>query len=156
MADMAAKGRSRNGNKGATHCLRGHPFDEANTRVSANGHRSCKTCMKVRAKARPSPNDAPRSRISRKETGWDDVRDIPGITYRQFDYWCSRGYVRFARENEGSGHVRALTESELRVIALMVQLVAIGLLPQAAEPVARALAAGEVGLLGRFRIEVAA
>ncbi len=29
-----------------THCGHGHPFDEANTYVRANGHRSCRTCKR--------------------------------------------------------------------------------------------------------------
>lgn len=38
-----------NGNAGAantakTHCINGHPYDEANTHVSAQGHRSCRMC----------------------------------------------------------------------------------------------------------------
>lgn len=34
-----------------THCLRGHPFDEANTYVRANGHRICRACSRERRAA---------------------------------------------------------------------------------------------------------
>lgn len=46
VADMLAKGRfvgNRYGEK--THCLRGHPFDEANTVRTEKG-RKCKTCRR--------------------------------------------------------------------------------------------------------------
>jgi hypothetical protein len=35
--------------RGLTHCLRGHPFDEANTTRLSNGNRLCKTCSRMRA-----------------------------------------------------------------------------------------------------------
>lgn len=44
MADMTAKGKSH---RGKTHCKRGHPFDEQNTRwVQKQGYigRQCRTC----------------------------------------------------------------------------------------------------------------
>lgn len=31
-----------------THCKRGHPFDESNTRTSSNGRRRCRTCDRER------------------------------------------------------------------------------------------------------------
>lgn len=31
-----------------THCIHGHPFDEPNTIVKANGHRECRTCRDER------------------------------------------------------------------------------------------------------------
>ncbi len=35
-----------------THCLRGHPFDEANTRVHHGHRRICRTCHRLRRAAR--------------------------------------------------------------------------------------------------------
>lgn len=35
-------------NAAKTHCLRGHPFDEANTLVDKRGHRICRTCKRDR------------------------------------------------------------------------------------------------------------
>jgi DNA-binding XRE family transcriptional regulator len=32
-----------------THCLRGHPFDEANTRISPAGHKCCRACSRLKA-----------------------------------------------------------------------------------------------------------
>jgi len=48
MADMARKGRGRSRNSDVTHCKRGHPFDEANTRYH-NGCRWCRACDRMRS-----------------------------------------------------------------------------------------------------------
>lgn len=37
---------------GKTHCIHGHPFDEANTYHIKNGHRQCRTCTRDRMRAR--------------------------------------------------------------------------------------------------------
>lgn len=34
-------------NAAKTHCISGHPFDAANTRVTAEGHRSCRACQRA-------------------------------------------------------------------------------------------------------------
>lgn len=39
-------------NAAKTHCKRGHPFDEANTWMSHDGARHCRTCNRDRARAR--------------------------------------------------------------------------------------------------------
>lgn len=46
-ADMATKGRGRNGFSGATHCVNGHPFDEVNTARRAAGGRACRECRRA-------------------------------------------------------------------------------------------------------------
>lgn len=33
-----------------THCIHGHPFDEANTYIKANGGRDCRTCNRERVR----------------------------------------------------------------------------------------------------------
>jgi hypothetical protein len=40
--DRAAKGRSWQAS--LTHCIAGHPFDEANTYLTPKGHRQCRVC----------------------------------------------------------------------------------------------------------------
>jgi hypothetical protein len=39
-------------NAAKTHCLNGHPFDEANTYVDPKGHRVCRACRRARWRAR--------------------------------------------------------------------------------------------------------
>lgn len=49
MRDCAAKGRNcRVGWSRQTHCVRGHAFDEANTRITPKGHRACRRCSRER------------------------------------------------------------------------------------------------------------
>ena len=89
--------------------------------------------------------------------GWEALRDVPGLTYRKFDYWCTEGYIRFApRTFDRSGCVRAITEDEVHVITLMTELVTLGMSPQTAEPLARTLALGITATFGGFKIRCAA
>ena len=52
-ADKAAKGRCHNQKK--THCIRGHAFDEANTRIK-EGRRQCRTCGRAEVARRRARN----------------------------------------------------------------------------------------------------
>lgn len=47
----AGRGNTGAANRAKTHCIHGHPFDEANTRVTPQGHRSCRTCARIRVRA---------------------------------------------------------------------------------------------------------
>lgn len=38
-------------NAAKTECVRGHPFDPANTYITARGHRSCRQCQRIYQKA---------------------------------------------------------------------------------------------------------
>ena len=42
--DTIAHGRWGMGQKKKTHCAKGHPFDDENTRITKSGSRSCKEC----------------------------------------------------------------------------------------------------------------
>ena len=44
--DMAAKGRHGRYNLFKTHCPKGHPYDEANTRINKKGWRCCRACQR--------------------------------------------------------------------------------------------------------------
>lgn len=63
-----------------------------------------------------------------------------GVTYRQYDYWVSCGYVKVAGDpNPGSGRPRQITEAEVAVLRLMGVLVDGGVAPVAAARLARDL-----------------
>lgn len=44
--DKVRNGRSKQANQ--THCKRGHPFTEENTRITSKGRRQCRACDKLR------------------------------------------------------------------------------------------------------------
>lgn len=44
MADRNRKGRTQRRNANKTHCAKGHPYDEENTWIRANGWRQCRSC----------------------------------------------------------------------------------------------------------------
>lgn len=50
-ADMAAKGRARNGRRSRVVCIAGHPLDAANTYVATTGQRNCRACNAARNRA---------------------------------------------------------------------------------------------------------
>ncbi|MEV0115551.1 HNH endonuclease signature motif containing protein [Streptomyces sp. NPDC050844] len=48
-------------NAKATHCVRGHDFDAANTYITPNGARQCRACHAAHARARYSRRGVPRA-----------------------------------------------------------------------------------------------
>jgi hypothetical protein len=84
----------------------------------------------------------------------DDVLAATGISYRQFDYWCQKGFVtdRHARSRPGSGFRRLLTRAEIAHLHTMAQLVVAGLAPAAAAAISRQINDDGVAILGRFRL----
>lgn len=54
-------------NAAQTHCLNGHPFDEANTRVTRAGKRQCRACARERRIARYEAN---RAEINEYKRAW--------------------------------------------------------------------------------------
>lgn len=50
--DMVQKGKHYSHFRGATHCIHGHPFDAANTRINTTGQRACRACTRERMRAR--------------------------------------------------------------------------------------------------------
>jgi DNA-binding transcriptional MerR regulator len=59
-----------------------------------------------------------------------------GISYRQLDHWCRRGYLK-PEANPGSGYGREFSDSEVEVAKLMAQLVHAGFQAGKAAKVAR-------------------
>lgn len=62
---------------------------------------------------------------------------IPGLTYRQLDSWCTKGYLRPDIQSPGSGYARDFDHTEFAVAERMARLVAAGVLPAAAAVIAR-------------------
>lgn len=60
-----------------------------------------------------------------------------GVTYRQVDYWCKRGYLRPLQNGQGSGVYRWWPPSEVQIALRMVALVNEGYQPAAAARRAR-------------------
>jgi DNA-binding transcriptional MerR regulator len=60
-----------------------------------------------------------------------------GISYRQLDYWCSKGYLRPDSASPGSGYARRFPPEEREIARLMVVLTKAGLEPKAAARAAR-------------------
>jgi len=57
-AENMKRGRMGEHMKGLTHCRKGHPFDEANTHVRADGTRVCRKCASERERERRRRRDA--------------------------------------------------------------------------------------------------
>jgi len=60
-----------------------------------------------------------------------------GLTYRQLDYWCRKGYLRVLNPDPGSGARRLFPPGEYELLATMAQYVAAGVSPDAAAKAAR-------------------
>jgi hypothetical protein len=69
-----------------------------------------------------------------------------GVTYRQLDFWTTKGYLRAMTAQPGTGRSREWLLGEERVAATMVRLVDAGLTVQAAAQVARQPLGGPVEL----------
>lgn len=62
---------------------------------------------------------------------------VPGVSYRQLDYWASRGLLHPDNGNPGTGSSRQWSPAELAVAETMGRLVNAGLTVAAAHKVAR-------------------
>ncbi|HEY8881972.1 MAG TPA: hypothetical protein VIM47_01085 [Dermatophilaceae bacterium] len=82
---------------------------------------------------------------------WGQVRHIPHLSYRQFDYWTNKNYI-WASWAPGSGNPRTLPPGEVAVVEVMAALVHAGVVPAVAAVLARELAGGGVGTLGAFQV----
>jgi DNA-binding transcriptional MerR regulator len=76
------------------------------------------------------------------------AEQIPGITYRQLDYWTRRGFLEADSATPGSGRYRSYSQIEVLVATLMVRLIEAGFTVEAAHSIARDIAAGRPAMLG--------
>lgn len=62
--------------------------------------------------------------------GQDDYMPEPfkdaGLTYRQVDHWCNRGYLKPVRHGRGSGYPRRWPDEEIAVGLRMAELIGEG------------------------------
>lgn len=77
-----------------------------------------------------------------------------GITYRQLDHWLTTGYIHADDQHPGSGQCRDITPTEADVITVMGRLVAAGIPPATAAPLARQLATGGTATLGNIHLTI--
>ena len=83
-------------------------------------------------------------------TGSTDLLASLGVTYRQVDYWCTKGLVPGQGLSPGYGCPRAFTEEQVEHIRVMSALVHDGLHPRIASQVAELLCAGEPAEIGGY------
>jgi len=86
------------------------------------------------------------------ETGlvWGDIAASVSCSFRQWDIWATSGLIKTT--GGGYGTPRTITRAEITVLAIMADLVAAGMTPKAAAPLARLLATGDSAPLGSFRL----
>lgn len=71
-----------------------------------------------------------------------------GITYRQFDYWATKGWLPGVLPVVGTGHKRTLADEQSRHLIVMAELVHGGVHPESATKIATALVAAKTVMLG--------
>lgn len=93
-----------------------------------------------------------------------DLTDLladAGVTYRQFDHWCRRGFIpeppatddadaKPGLTHPGSGFWRELQPAQVEHLRVMARLVHDGMRPDAASVLATLLIAGETATLGGY------
>lgn len=70
--------------------------------------------------------------------GAAELRALTGISYRQLDWWCTKGYLKPEQESTGPGSRRTFGADEVAVACRMVQMVESGVTPKLAAVAARA------------------
>jgi hypothetical protein len=81
-----------------------------------------------------------------------EIPAMVGISYRQFDPWVRRGYIKADNPFPGSGYPRVVSTDEVEVARVMGELVAQGIEPAAAAKLAREIRADGAGSLGPFKV----
>lgn len=78
-----------------------------------------------------------------------------GISYRQFDHWCRKGYVpgSASRLNRGSGRPRDLNREQVKHLRIMARIVRDGLRPDAADRLAYELRNGRPVKVGGYTLD---
>ncbi|WP_067184545.1 MerR family transcriptional regulator [Microtetraspora niveoalba] len=72
----------------------------------------------------------------RPAVGTQRVAKLAGVTFRQLNHWCVRGFL-LPKHDGGTGHDREWPAAEVAVARLMARLVAAGFRPEHAASIAR-------------------
>ena len=114
MFDRTRNRIDNNGTKHATHCARGHAFDDENTINYADGHRACRTCVNAAGRRRRATyRDAnPIPERTQCKRGHDLVE--PNLRIGQLPRKdckaCHRGY-EWARNHHMTDSLQQITDS---------------------------------------------
>lgn len=73
---------------------------------------------------------------------------VPGLTYRQLDFWSRTGRIQPLPGKHGSGHYHRYTSEQVRVIGRMHRLVMLGFTLDAAHHIATDRKTAEQALRG--------
>jgi DNA-binding transcriptional MerR regulator len=77
--------------------------------------------------------------------GADDMlRLVPGLSYRQLDFWTSQNYIKVNETHPGHGVYRCWDASEVDVLRRAVRLLDFGFRARQAISLARSPASGDV------------
>lgn len=105
-----------------------------------NGHTLCGYTESSVAWSSEDPDGVPRCpSCHRIPDNYGTSQDLVrlGMTYRQMDFWCRRGYLIEYNPDPGSGTRRIFAPGEVLVAASMMHLVAAGIPPGIARRAAR-------------------
>lgn len=105
-----------------------------------SGHTLCGYTERAFSWSDRNPDEVGRCAMCRYvPDGYGVAQDllIFGLTYRQLDYWCRRGYLRPTLPTPGSGCRRVFSLYEVGVAALMIRLVGAGVTVEGAHRAAR-------------------
>lgn len=83
MRDKVVRGRARNGNDCATHCIRGHAFTGGNLFITRSGKRQCRACDDIRRGSEVvTLNGHARTILEWAQDAGISIRTIMGRLYR--------------------------------------------------------------------------
>jgi DNA-binding transcriptional MerR regulator len=82
----------------------------------------------------------------------DDAIKRSGISYRQLDFWITKGYLKVSDPNPGSGYQRQLSPAQFAILVRMAELVRMGVRPELAAKYARKLRSNGKVTIGSLTI----
>ena len=105
-----------------------------------NGHTLCGHTERSVSWSDHPPEQAPRCPICHAvPAGYGVTNDLLtcGMTFRQMDWWCRKGWINADNPDPGSGARRLFPAEEVRVAAVMAALTKAGVSASAAHRAAR-------------------